>query len=285
MSSVLSGRNALRLHDNVERFWGQIKTPTPDDDPCSRRNRAAALSDAAYEYFRSDAHERAVFWTDASARGTEDFSTQPEGGAEGDRAAAAMVWRRSLLGGGWEWANEVQVYRCECHPEPDCWSHPCTVRRAEMKAVLMALKRGYAAIRADPHKRVVAIYTDNLRVVDTIRAYRRNQAGDPSSRNWGRDLLREIVRVTNDIRSQGAEVELQWIPRGQIEGNKIADFLARDAAGMWPPPSDIKWNDKDEEQVDRLRIWHMLNKRDRERAVHHPWMLCKSNFRNSKHLA
>lgn len=285
MSSVLSGRNALRLHDNVERFWGQIKTPTPEDDPCSKRNRAVALSDAANEYFRSDAHKRAVFWTDASTQSTNDFSTQPERGSEGDRATAAVVWRRYLPDGGWEWANEVQVYRCECCPAPDCWSHPCTTSRAEMKAVLMALKRGYAAIRADPHKRVVAIYTDNLRVVDTIRAYRMNRAGPPSSHNWGSDLLREIVCVTNDIRSQGVEVELQWIPRGKIEGNKIADFLARDAAGMWPPHSDLEWDDEDEEQVDRLRIWHMLNRRDRERAVHHPWMLCKSNFRNSKHLA
>ncbi|KAB2575927.1 hypothetical protein DBV05_g5389 [Lasiodiplodia theobromae] len=285
MSSVFSGRIALRLHDNVERFWGQIKTPNPEDDPCSKRNRAAALSEAAYEYFRSDAHERAVFWTDASMRRTNDFSTKPEGGAEGDHAAAAVVWRRPLPDGGWEWADEVQVYRCECCPEPDCWSHPCTIRRAEMKAVLMALKRGYASVRAHQHERVVAIYTDNLRVVDTIRAYRRSQAGPPGPHNWSRDLLREIVRVTNDIRSQGVEVELQWIPRGQIQGNKIADFLARNAAGMWPPHFELQWNDEDEEQVDRLRIWHILNKRDRERAVHRPWMLCKSNFRNSKHLA
>ncbi|KAL1633435.1 hypothetical protein SLS58_011066 [Diplodia intermedia] len=210
----------LAQHDRYQ-FCGQIKTPPPDQDPACPQNRRIAVQAVAEEYFRKDARKRAVFWTDASTNCTRNHSNQPEGGAEGCPTAIAVVWQQLLPNGEEEWADDTRLYHRQLS---------CTVRRAEMTAILLALQHGYWAVYSGG-KRVVSIYSDCLRAIDTIRFYRATFTTlPPGPFNWGRDLIEQIIAITNAIRSLSGEVELQWIPRGQILGNRIADYLAKQAA-------------------------------------------------------
>lgn len=268
---AFAARCALPLPNAADytRFTGEVKTPKHEPD--SAHNKRLALQAAALEYIRPDAHERIPIWADASQLCTNEHSQQPEGGAEGTPTAAAVVWRQDLGNGAWEWDEETKV----AQPQ----HLPVTIRRAEMRAVLMALHKGLmlATCGGAQHKRVVAAYTDNLRVVDTIRGYRKRPAN--RRRRWGRDLLAQIVQINNAIRQEGVEVELRWIPRdNEIPGHQLADFAAKKAIGMWPPNplADVF----SYQQQDNLLSWYVIRDRDAERARRRWWNIRKFLLRS-----
>ncbi|KAL0253319.1 hypothetical protein SLS55_010292 [Diplodia seriata] len=257
MSSVVDPARVaflLAQHDRYQ-FCGHIKTPPPHQDPASQQNRSIALQTAAQEYFRADAHERAVFWTDASTRCTRNHSNQPEGGAEGCPTAISVVWRQLLPNGEDEWADDTRLHDQQLS---------CTILRAEMTAILLALQYGYWAVYSGG-KRVVSIYSDCLRAIDTIRFYRATFTTVADGLyNWGRDLIEQIIAITNAIRNLGGEVELQWIPRGGILGNRIADYLARREA-LGPLPNTLVFREDDTRQTDAVEISQILTMREHVR--------------------
>ncbi|KAL0264153.1 hypothetical protein SLS55_000099 [Diplodia seriata] len=213
----------LEPHNN-KKFHG--KCWTRGEHPDSGASLEGVLSWAEGEYTRDDRGYRLTFWTDAAMHQTNDRSEQPGGGPEGTDCSSAVVYRNQLTDDDWEWVE-------------DTLSHEgtVTIRFGELSAVVLALRKALQIVSSPTgaHITTVAIYSDNLRIVEWIRDYRKG------SRYWGRwaghfrDEMAEVVDLTNRMRRIGVQVELAWIPgHAKVEGNVLADHVARRTSGTLP---------------------------------------------------
>ena len=101
---------------------------------------------------------------------------------------------------------------------------------AELNGVLMALEM---AARGPPGLARVRIYTDNQAAI--LSTY------EPGTQS-GQYILRESVRVLDELKQRGIAVELHWIPAHVgVPGNEEADALAKRASQLEnQDPGDLR---------------------------------------------
>ncbi|OJD40585.1 uncharacterized protein BKCO1_1000643 [Diplodia corticola] len=239
---------------NNKMFHGKCWTTA--EQPDTPENLEHVLFWAKEEYTRDDSGYRLTLWTDAGIHQTNEASEQEGGGPEGTNCASAVVYRRQLTDEDWEWAEDTL-----------CHEGTVTIRFGELSAVLLALRKALQIVSfpAGAHITHVAIYSDNLRVVQWIRDYRKGARHYKRWPGYFRAEVAEVVNLTNSMRRIGVQVELAWIPgHANIEGNVLADHVARRAAGTLPtwPRTPAGWDRLFENGLEEFgRRWKDIKER------------------------
>ncbi|KAB2575907.1 hypothetical protein DBV05_g5418 [Lasiodiplodia theobromae] len=218
---------------NNKKFHGHCWTKGKNPD--RPEAKAKVVEWVKKEYTRDDRGYRLTLWTDAAVHQTNENSTQEGGGPEGENCSSAVVYRNQLNDDEWEWVEETLLHE-----------GIVTIRFGELSAVLLALRKALQIVSspAGAHITSVAIYSDNLRVVEWIRDYRKGATYWEGWSGQFRAEMAEAVNLTNNIRRIGVQVEIAWIPGHEdLEGNMLADYIARRTAGTLPgwPESDEGW--------------------------------------------
>lgn len=108
------------------------------------------------------------------------------------------------------------------------------VYAAELYGIYMALKRTYDLLRRSagrnrPLLRRIVVFSDSQSALLSCRR---------PDRQSGQHILETIAALISKLRKREIQIELRWIPgHADVEGNEVADVLAKEATG-WRPPGD-----------------------------------------------
>lgn len=175
MSSVLPARAGVPLADSVEisRFCC-LRWTSPYRNSTTPYNRQTMIHYTQNGYTRQEQAFRLVLWTDSFRRQTNANSIQDGNGAERHHTSSVVFYRNQLVKGDWEWIDKYLL-------NPDI----TTISFGELHAISLALGRALQMVSptAGAHITNVAIYCDNLRVVETIRDHWAGRSGRSPSQS------------------------------------------------------------------------------------------------------